>query len=160
MVEHRGSGCGQWCAIAARLRAQVVGVDAGLGQLQRVADQPTLELAGIQFRMALQGQRVLTDSKGLVAAGRRAGQAACIGWKLERLAVPVQYRNALQCLQRRALALIGEQQGRETDLLAATGATLAPSARAISCAPRQMPSVGRCCCNRAFNSAMLSLRNG
>ncbi len=100
MVEHRGGGRGQWCAIATRLRAQVVGIDAGLGQLQRVADQPTLELAGVQFRMALQGQCVVADGEGLMAAGRRAGQAACTGRKLERLTMPMQYRNALQGLQR------------------------------------------------------------
>ncbi|KAG0789104.1 hypothetical protein G6F22_006810 [Rhizopus arrhizus] len=76
VVEHRGGGGCQRRTIAARLRAQVVRVDAGLGQFQGVANQPAFELARVQLRMALQAQRVLTDGKCLVAAGGRAGQAA------------------------------------------------------------------------------------
>ncbi|MNV74476.1 hypothetical protein D3C71_1676980 [compost metagenome] len=65
-----------------------------------MADQPALELARVQFGMALQGECMVADGEGLVATGGRTGEAACALRQFEGFTMPVQHRDALQCLQR------------------------------------------------------------
>ena len=103
--------------------------------------QPGLDQGGVGLGVEEDPPGV-ADAEGLVLGQRRGGERVRALGQVEDVAVPVQDVGARgQAADDRVGRVVDVDVG-EADLRPSPGLTSAPSARASSCAPRQMPSTG------------------
>jgi len=131
-----------------------------VGKLHGVSDQPSLKPAPIRLRVELEAERRPTEGKCLIGTGCGGREAFRAGRQVEGIAVPVQHVDTLQVAQRPIPAGVGQVTGAQPISFAEPGATRAPRARAMSCAPRQMPSVGAPVASRPYRSSSSLSRIG
>lgn len=79
----------QGCAMSQGIGAHRARVDAGLGQLAAMADEPALDLAGVGLQVELQAQHRITDRVGLMRTALRAGQQPAARGKIEAIGAPL-----------------------------------------------------------------------
>ena len=104
--------------------AELVQVDAGGGELERMADQPALHPLGVLLDMELERQHLaVVDAEGLMRRDRGFGEPSRAARQIEGIAVPMQHP-ALVLSERgeRRFAPIGRKPDQApADLLLAAG---------------------------------------
>ncbi len=124
-------------------------VHRGVSLLQRaervgVELRPAVQLLLVHLHMELHRQ-VRADCKGLVGAGRAAGQQRGARRQIEGLLVPLQHRSERTVTE--PMPRLAAPSCRFNACQPTSGASdasiRAPSARAINCPPRQWPMTGQ-----------------
>ena len=140
------------------LRPGGFGLGAVLGHVQ-----PALDQVFVRLEMELQSVRAIAIAKRLVGAGGRAGemhgarrQIEGVGMPLEHVLAAVEVPAQRVGLRRGAWDAAGTSRSRAR----CAGRTLAPSAAASNCAPRQMPRTGMPRSSASWMAAISVVRCG
>jgi hypothetical protein len=112
--------------------AELVQVDAGGGELERMADQPALHPLGVLLDMELERQHLaVVDAEGLMRRDRGLGEPGRATRQIESVAVPMQHPELVfgERDERRFAAVRGEAEQAPADLLLAAGINAAAKHR-------------------------------
>ncbi len=154
------TGCSRGFSGFRRLHAQGRWRYSRLRQFESVPDEPAFKRLRFCLDMKLQAKDMRADGESLRGAMLCRSQPLRFRRQIKVVAMPVQHVHAFEWREDRAFARLGQIDRCIADLFRRTRRDARPSAAAINCAPRHIPSVGRRASSRARSAGISSRRNG